>query len=108
MPIHTVVTFQHALDLLNEVVLLDPVAAHALIEHRVPCNDGLAQHPTVQVAQGEEQGTCVVGLLGILNGLFGTDSEGWGILAAVFDEQGQLVRFERSQAKIEENTWVST
>lgn len=108
MPIQATISFQHAIVLLNELVQLDPLAAHALIEQRVPCNGALADHPTVQVVQSEEEGTYAVGLLGILNGLFGTDAEGWDIVAAVFDDQGQLVRFERSRAKVEENTWEST
>lgn len=60
----------------------------ALVESRVPCNDALADHPTVQVGEGPG-GRPVVGLLGILNGLVSD-----GLLCAVYDdESGKLLSF---------------
>lgn len=75
---------------LNEMVEQDRRVMHELIEHRVSCNDSLATHPTVQVAGNK------VGLLGVLNGLIGVDQDGWGYLAADFDDSGKLVRFLRT------------
>lgn len=77
--------------LLNEAVKVDRQAVQDLIECRVPCNKGLADHPTIQVSAFDEQtgeptpGEYKVGLLGILNGLFGTDCEGWGFITANFN-----------------------
>jgi hypothetical protein len=72
---------------LNTLVALDPDAMMALVESRVPCNEVLADHPTVQVHVGEG-GQPMVGLLGILNGLVGD-----GRLCAVYDDNGRLLRF---------------
>ncbi len=84
------------IDLLNELVKLDPEAAHALMEYRVPCNEALGDHPSIQVVQGESG--LVVGLLGVLNGFFGADEEGWGTICGVYDDgdDGKLLRFERT------------
>lgn len=71
-------------DLLNEIHLLDRQALGALLANRVPCNEALADHPTVQV--GDANGGFTVGLLGILNGLAGVDSKGRGAVAAKFEE----------------------
>ncbi len=84
---HTAIAF------LNGLLQTDPEAVRALVETRVPCNEAMAQHPSVQVSvdDGVEQRT--VGLLGILNGLIGVDDDGWGFLAAEFDDEGKLTRF---------------
>ena len=85
------------LAVLNEMVAMDPEAAHALVEQRVPCNKALQGHPTIQV---QVDGTkAKVGLLGVLNGLFGADEEGWGPIAACFDDDtGKLTGFGPSKA----------
>ena len=74
---------------LNELLELDRPAIAALVANRVPCNSGLALHPTCQV--GCQNGGWYVGLLGVLHGLF-------GIVAVFEDEQGtrgkRLARFE--------------
>ncbi len=85
---------------LNELVSVDKEAMERLIETRVRCNDQMAEHPTVQVVKGGD-GNTMVGLLGILNGLVGTQSDesnkpGWGFIAASYDDaDGKLVRFIR-------------
>jgi hypothetical protein len=83
---------------LNELVSLDRDAMEHLIETRVRCNDKIVEHPTVQVMKGED-GNMTVGLLGILNGLVGTQPDesskpGWGFIAASYDD-GKLVKFVR-------------
>ena len=85
-----------AVEILNEALRFDPDAITKLVDHRVPCNKDLASHPTIQV-----RGTYVakVGLLGILNGIFGTAEDGGGPIAAVYDEAGRLVRFKHSGAQ---------
>jgi len=91
MPDITSVTPEDVVKLLNEAVKLDPAAMRALVEARVPCNEALADHPTIQVSAYNEQtgkptpGNFKVGILGLLNGLFGTDSVGWGFITANFD-----------------------
>lgn len=93
MPRHpkATVTPEEVVQVLNEAVKLDPKAMYALVEARVPCNEALADHPTIQVSAYDEQtgeptpGQFKVGILGLLNGLFGTDSKGWGYIMANFD-----------------------
>ena len=83
-----------AIGILNSMVDADPEAMTALCEHRVHCNAALGDHPTVQVTAD-----CEVGLLGVLNGLFGVIPEGpkkgWGYITAVYDG-GVLQRFRRT------------
>ena len=85
------------IDSLNEYLAIDPSALHHLIEFRVPTNQALADHPSVQVnAEGE---TPVVGLLGILNGIVGViPGSEIGYITAVFsDDESTLLRFELSK-----------
>ena len=52
----------------------------------------------MQVTGYGETGALKVGLLGILNGLFGADEEGWGPIVACFEDHDltRIVRFVRS------------
>jgi hypothetical protein len=80
------VKLAQALRFLNELVELDPEAVTALCENRVSCNEAVAQHESVQVsAQGDNHKEYSVGLLGVLNGMFGADNAGWGQIAAKFE-----------------------
>lgn len=72
----------------------DPVAVSGLVGQRVACNETLADHPTCQVGGGDE-GPWRVGLLGVLNGIFGRVN-GPGHIAAVVEENGRVMRFERN------------
>ena len=71
MTIREQVTIEDVIDLLNEAASLDPGAMEALVAGRV-------------------------GLLGILNGLFGADVDGWGVIAAeIGGEPPAPIRFLR-------------
>lgn len=80
-----VVTLNEAIEYLFELSQLDGFALGELVHARAPCNDELAAHPSVQVAE-EEDGHCTVGIVGILNGLFGTLPDGRGKITFVLDE----------------------
>ena len=92
------VTVEEVIDLLNEFIVVDPEAIHNLIEQRVECTDRLVKHATILVWQPEGEKPSV-GLLGIINGIFGLDEDGWGPIAAVFEDEGKLSRFQPSRAK---------
>lgn len=77
------VTIDETIALLNELAQIDQDAMYALIEQRVPCTDRLAYHETVQVKR--QNGAHYVGMLGILNGLFGVDDDGRGPITAYFE-----------------------
>lgn len=61
--------------ILNEALATDSVAIAALVNTRVNCNTDLQNHPSIQMDKK-------VGILGIINGMFGTDQDGWGCIAA--------------------------
>lgn len=86
------VTVEHVIGILNDLVALDPEAMREIIESRVTCNEALAEHPTVQVGATEE--VYRVGMLGILNGIFGTieggPKHGYGPITLAIDEEGNL------------------
>jgi len=77
------VTVDEVIEFLNEVLAIDGDAICNLVETRVACNAALANHPTVQVSP--QDGNYTVGLLGILNGIFGTDEDGRGPIVATFN-----------------------
>ncbi len=86
-------SIEHAVDVLNRAVRADPDAVAELVCARVPCNLSLAKDPTIQVHADGDGGTYRAGLLGIVNGIFGVDSDGWGPITAKFDDRGKLEGF---------------
>ncbi len=88
------VTLEETAAFLNDLLKVDPTTINALFNIRIYCNQGLAEHPTVQVGcQGEgKQKICQVGFIGLLNGLLGIDERGWGHLAINIDN-GEIKSF---------------
>lgn len=82
-------------DFLNQLVSIDREAIEKLIASRVKCNKELADHPTVQVFG--TGGDYWVGILGILNGIYGCNSEGVGFIQAHLDDDLHLVRFASTE-----------
>jgi hypothetical protein len=87
------VSAQDVCDLLNELLLLDPICVNNLISNRVECNESIANHPTAQVHQYIDDESPKIGLLGVLNGLFGTGEDGRGILFCEVDLIGRIKEF---------------
>lgn len=60
-----------AIESLNEAFKADPKAVWTLMNAYTPCNEALADHPTVQVISKEVEGkeTFTVGPLGLINGV---------------------------------------
>ncbi len=88
------------IDYLNDILRVDPKAITALIKHRVPCKKELGSHRQLQAA-GLPDGGFEVGMLGVINGIFGTIQRGprtgWGFITAVFNDNGTLVYFMRTK-----------
>ena len=89
---------------LNSLVKLDPNALTELMLNKVFCNKQLAEHPTVQVSACTSDNVIdqyQVGILGILNGFCGIiesgPKAGYGPITARFDNDGNLVGFERTK-----------
>ena len=94
------ISLDDVIQLLNGLVHADQNGITCLVEQRVPCNDKLGRHPTVQTSTDEE-GHLVFGLLGILNGVFGVDDEGWGPIMAVFEDRADgcsvITKFQKTE-----------
>lgn len=84
------IVLDHAVKILDEAVKANPEDARAIAElvaHRVICSDSLGDHPTIQVGHIDYNSgnPLELGMLGILNGVLGADSEGSGYLAACYN-----------------------
>jgi hypothetical protein len=104
------ITAQDVVRLLNEALVADQDAITNLVNARVACNEALGGHPTIQVGRFPVGGSWPepgspnintvgterrVGILGILNGLFGVKEDGSGYIAALYDmSSGKITKFE--------------
>lgn len=89
------------IDRLN-IIIQDPSIredVEKLIGMRVRASSASAAHPSIQV-QKNDSGDNVLGFLGLLNGIVGMIPDGrlkgLGYVAAVFDSEGKLERFRRT------------
>ena len=101
--IREMISIDDAIALMNEALQADSVCITGLCSMRMACNDGLANHPAIQVLDIPMKGTskrrkdqAVLGFLGILNGLFGVDEKGYGSIAASFGKDGIINKFVRT------------
>ena len=92
------------IDFLNEIARLDPAFMRALVNTRVPCNEAILDHPTIQAGYAKDwpseitnsldpsQG--VAGFLGVINGYCGAydngPKKGWGPVTAMIDDDGAI------------------
>ncbi len=86
------VSVDEVIKLLNEALQLDQIAMSRLCANRVKCNEYFAKHKTIQVGIVAKSKPIEyeVGLLGILNGLFGIrDDDGWGAIVAVLEQNSE-------------------
>ena len=78
-----------------------------LIEARVEVDPQFVEdHPTIQ-GNIEDDGKGYMGFLGLLNGMVGAMEDGWGYVAAHFDDDGKLTHFivrDPKQNKVVEET----
>lgn len=97
MTIRQTLSVDEAIEFLNSLIALDAEAITELVETRAACRgNALADHPTVQV-HVVSPALSTVGILGILNGLFGVDDKGWGPITATFEANGQISSFSRTK-----------
>ena len=85
------VSIEETVNFLNELLEYDAYAISALFSTRIMCNRYLADHESVQVRQLGDN-VFQVGMIGIINGLFGIDQNGWGHIAADYDN-GKIIKF---------------
>jgi len=87
------VSIDETIDYLNGLLEADPEGISAFFSTRVACNEKMAQHPTVQVGVLNPD-YYVFGAIGIFNGLFGIDEDGWGYITAIV-EGINIIKFEK-------------
>ena len=75
------ITPNEVIKFLNKALKNDPIAISSLFQIRVFCNIKTAKHKSIQVFKMGKD-SYIVGFIGLLNGLFGTNKEGWGCIAA--------------------------
>ena len=85
------VTIADVVDMLNDALERDQFAVSSLISIKVTCSKSLADHESIQAWDCD--GNYHVGMLGFLNGLFGTDEDGWGGIAVTIGEDGLVEEF---------------
>lgn len=90
------VTAPEAAGILNRALAADPSAIAALLNHRVSCSLALAEDETIQCGHPGDDPTkgLEVGLLGIINGIFGIRPNHCGYIVAECDTAtGHVHRF---------------
>jgi hypothetical protein len=89
------VTVDDALAVLQQIFEMDPEAIAKMLAVRVPCNERLAGHSTVQVSE-DAPGQFTVGVMGLLNGIFGVRTNMAGYLAYILEQDGRVSGFCRT------------
>jgi hypothetical protein len=93
------VTAQDVCDLLNDMLVLDRKGTTAIVNHRHVCNKKISDHPTLMVRTvvEDKKKISTIGLIGILNGIFGIRPDGMGDIC--YDvEKGKINSFKITPA----------
>lgn len=97
-----------AVEVLNEALAADRTIVDQMFRSEWPCNEALAEHPTIQVgptfwADGDHT---VCRLLGIINGIFGVDAGNRGPISmqvnGADEDPPGVVEFLRTPGWIED------
>jgi hypothetical protein len=96
--INETVSIDDVIKFLNDLLKLDYDLMYEFVMNRKKCNDKVAGHETIQVQLNAGDENLTVGLIGLLNGIFGKDEEGWGPIACVIEDDGKISGFERTPA----------
>lgn len=99
--INEIVSLDRVISLLNDLVGRNPKVVTELFETRVNCGSSFRDHETLQLYPSDTGEYDLLGLLGILNGIFGKHEEGpkkgWGAITAVYkDNNGNIIAFKRT------------
>jgi hypothetical protein len=88
---------KQAIKSLNLALSLDPKAIQGLVEHRVPCNSAILNHPTITTYAEEKDGTPKFGFLGLINGILLDYQLTQGkipvLIAGVYNSKKELTEF---------------
>lgn len=75
-----------AIEVLNLAIKADPVALQSLCQVRVRANEALQNHPTIQIGKDD-----TLSVIGLINGLFGVDSNGNGPIGRIENTESKEV-----------------
>jgi hypothetical protein len=93
--VRTSVTIDDTVAFLNKLAELDSSCVYSLISNRVECNENIADYGYVQVYESEN-GNTLLGLLGVLNGLFQVGGSQWGTICMKIEKDtGRISFFKR-------------
>ncbi len=84
---------------LNEALTLEPETVKEIMKIRIPCGEGFRNHESILV-RANPGGTVSVGVLGLINGLFGPQ---WPRIAAEYNGENELAGFSLITEK--NKTW---
>ena len=92
---------EFAVEVLNQALESDPKAISAMMAQRFDCNKALTEHPTIQTGESD------LGVMGLINGLFGVDKDGRGFIAGIWvdketDESKKLIGFKLLEDRLEQ------
>ena len=87
---------EEVVNFLNDLLKDDRIAITTLFSLRTSCNEKMAKHPSVQVMGSgpKDELRYFVGLIGIINGMFGTDKHRWGCIAMDIEETEDGIRLK--------------
>ena len=97
------ITSEQAVKILNEALEADSVAINQMFSHRVACSERLANHATIQVRDYQRDGDPSIpniGVLGLINGIFGISLDGCGYIQTEIDEMNEIVRFSVNSEEV--------
>lgn len=90
------VSIDMVVERLNELLKIDPQAINTLFQVRAICNEKIGMHPGINVLPLQTEKTIgVVGIIGILSGLFGVDKEGFPRLCLLINDDNEIVAFAK-------------
>lgn len=81
---------QYVVDFLNQLLRLDKYALTDMMSERISVNKELSNHPTVKTRE-LVKGVTEIGLLSIINGMFGLEGETVAI-EVILDERTEIIR----------------
>ena len=86
-----------AIGVLNDTLEHEPDAMYSLFAYRVEVtSEEFIENSPVQVGSDSEDEPVTMGVLGLINGLFGMRDDGWGhIFADINPETREIMRFGR-------------
>jgi len=95
------VSVQEVCVFLNEFLKLDSDCLTNLVNTRHKCNEKIVEHESIQVSCNTD-GNFYVGLLGVLNGMFGTnETRAASIVAQINDFNGQILCFRPNKTEVD-------